>query len=246
MNVRNSNVASLCAAFVAAASLLSPGLSRADSLGSVDALNQNQFSKLAENLGAGTHYKGVSPGEGQGLLGFDVGVVLSSTEIDGDLFDTASNGSFDGSDINLARVQVLKGLPFGLDIGASLSKAVDSDISVVGAELRYSLIDGGIVSPSLAVRASYSRMAGIDDLDLSNGALELTLSKGFVMFTPFAGVGIVQTRAEASGESNLNSETVDQNKLYVGLTINLGVALTLEADQTGDYTSYSAKAGLRF
>ena len=117
---------------------------------------------------------------------------------------------------------------------------------MVGAELRYSLIDGGIVSPSLAVRASYSRMAGIDDLDLSNGALELTLSKGFVMFTPFAGVGIVQTRAEASGESNLNSETVDQNKLYVGLTINLGVALTLEADQTGDYTSYSAKAGLRF
>ena len=104
MNVRNSNVASLCAAFFAAASLLSPGLSSADSLGTVDALNQNQFSNLAENLGAGTHYKGVSPGEGQGLLGFDVGVVLSSTEIDGDLFDTASNGSFDGSDINLARV----------------------------------------------------------------------------------------------------------------------------------------------
>ena len=242
MNVRISNVASLCAAFVAAGSLLLPGLSRADSLNSLSALSQNQFSDLVENLGAGTHYKGVSPGEGQGLLGFDVGLVLSSTEIDSNLFDTASSGSFDGSDINLARVQVLKGLPFGLDIGASLSKAIDSDISVVGAELRYSLIDGGMITPSLAVRASYSRMEGIDDLDLSNGALELTLSKGFVMLTPYAGVGIVQTRAE----SGLDSETVEQNKLYVGLTINLGVAITLEADQTGDYKSYSAKAGLRF
>ncbi len=246
MKVRISNVASLCAAFVAAGSLLLPGQSRADSLDSLNALSQDQFSDLTENLGAGTHYKGVSPGEGQGVLGFDVGVVLSSTEIDNNLFDTASNGSFDGSDINLARIQVLKGLPFGLDIGASLSKAVDSDISVVGAELRYSFIDGGIVTPSLAVRASYSRVEGIDDLDLSNGALELTLSKGFVMFTPYAGVGIVQTRAEANDASNLDSESVDQNKLYVGLTINLGVAITLEADQTGDFTTYSAKAGLRF
>ena len=246
MNVRISNVASQCAAFVAAACLLSPALSKADSLDSVNALNQNQFGKLVENLGAGTHYKGVSPGEGQGLLGFDVGVVLSSTEINSNLFDTASSGSFDGSDINLVRVQVLKGLPFGLDIGASLSKAIDSDISVVGAELRYSLIDGGMVTPSLAVRASYSRLEGIDDLNLSNGALELTLSKGFVMLTPYAGVGIVQTRAEANGGSGLDSETVEQNKLYVGLTINLGVAITLEADQTGDYKTYSAKAGIRF
>lgn len=246
MNVRIKNVSSLCVAVVAAGSLLLPGLSRADSLDSLNALSQDQFEDLVENLGAGTHYKGVSPGEGQGLLGFDVGIVLSSTEIDSNLFDTASNGSFDGSDINLARVQVLKGLPFGLDIGASLSKAVDSDISVVGAELRYSLIDGGVVKPSLAVRASYSRMEGIDDLDLSNAALELTLSKGFVMLTPYAGVGIVQTRASANDESGLDSETVEQNKLYVGLTINLGVAITVEAEQTGDYQSYSAKAGLRF
>ncbi|ASJ75056.1 hypothetical protein [Granulosicoccus antarcticus] len=246
MKFRMSNVTRLCATVVATSILLLPALSRAGTLDSLGALNQDQFSDLTENLGAGTHYKGVSPGEGQGLLGFDVGVVLSSTEIDENLFDAGSNGSFDSGQINLARVQVLKGLPFGLDIGASLTKSIDTDISIVGAEVRYSLIDGGILTPSLAVRASYSQMEGVDDLDLSNGALELTVSKGFVMLTPFAGVGIVQTRAKLDGEGGLDSETVEQNKLYVGLTINLGVAITVEADQTGDYQSYSAKAGLRF
>lgn len=246
MKFRMSNISRLCAALVASGSLILPGLLQASTLDSLGALSQDQFSVVTENLGAGTHYKGVSPGEGQGLLGFDIGVVLSSTEIDENLFDTASNGSFDSGQINLARVQVLKGLPFGLDIGASLSKSVDSDISILGAEARYSLIDGGILTPSLAVRASYSQVEGVDDLDLSNGALELTLSKGFVMLTPYAGVGIVQTRAKVDGQNGLESETVEQNKLYVGLTINLGVAITVEADQTGDYQSYSAKAGIRF
>lgn len=234
------------AALLVTAALMLPGLSHADSLGALGNLSQKQFEELSENLGAATHYKGVTPAEGLGLIGFDIGVVLSSTDIDSDLFDEASDGSFDGSGFNLARVQLHKGLPFGFDIGASVSKGIDNDATVLGAEVRYSLINGGVVSPSLGLRASYSQMEGIDDLDVNNAALELTVSKGFLMLTPYAGVGIVRTTADPDEQTGLDEESVDLEKLYIGLTINLGLAITLEADQTGDISTYTAKAGIRF
>lgn len=234
------------APLVLASALMLPGVLHADSLGALGNLSQDRFEELAENLGAATHYKGVTPAEGLGIIGFDVGVVLSSTDIDSDLFDEASEGSFDGSSFNLARIQLHKGLPFGLDIGASISQGIDNDATVLGAELRYNLLDGGIVSPSVGIRASYSQMEGIDDLDVNNAALELTVSKGFLMLTPYAGIGMVRTTADPAAETGLSEESVDLEKLYVGLTINLGLAITLEADQTGDISTYSAKAGIRF
>jgi len=233
-------------ALVLASAMMLPGVLRADSLGALGNLDQNQFEELAENLGAATHYKGVTPAEALGIIGFDVGLVVSSTDIDSQLFDDASEGSFDGSDFNLARVQVHKGLPFGLDIGASIAKGIDNDATVLGAEVRYSLLDGGVVSPAIGIRASYSQMEGIDDLDVNNAALELSISKGFLMLTPYAGIGIVRTTADPAAETGLEEESVDLEKLYVGLTINLGLAVTLEADQTGDINTYTAKAGIRF
>lgn len=226
--------------------LMMPGILLADSLGALDNLSQQQFEELTENLGAATHYKGITPAERLGTIGFDIGVAVSSTEIDSELFDGASDGSFDGSDFNLARLQLHKGLPFGLDIGASLASGIDNDATILGAELRYSLIDGGVVSPSVAIRASYSQMDGIDDLELNNAALELSVSKGFLMLTPYAGIGVVRTTAEPDEQTGLRDESVDLEKLFIGLTLNLGLAITVEADQTGDISTYAAKAGIRF
>lgn len=231
---------------MAMAAMVLPGTLHADSLGAIGSLDQDRFTELTENLGAATHYKGVTPAEALGIIGFDVGLVLSSTDIDSDLFDEASEGSFDGSGFNLARIQLHKGLPFGLDIGASIAKGIDNDATVLGAELRYSLLDGGVASPAVGVRASYSQMEGIDDLDVNNAALELTVSKGFLMLTPYAGIGVVRTTADPAAQTGLSEETADLEKLYVGLTINLGLAVTLEADQTGDISTYTAKAGIRF
>lgn len=243
--IKRRKTASL-ATWVVAAITMGPGVLLADSLGALGNLNQDRFEELTEYLGAATHYKGVTPAEGLGIIGFDIGIVFSSTDIDNDLFDDASEGSFDGSDFNLARLQLHKGLPFGLDIGASVAQGIDNDATILGAEVRYSLLDGGVVSPSLGVRASYSVVEGLDDLDVNNAALELSISKGFLMLTPYAGVGIVRTTADPAAETGLSEESVDLEKLYVGLTINLGLAITLEADQTGDIETYTAKAGIRF
>ncbi len=175
-----------------------------------------------------------------------MGVELSSTEINADLFDLASNGSFGSSELLVPRLHAHKGLPFGMDVGASVSAVPDTDLSIIGGELRYALINEGIVTPSLAVRASYSQIQGITDFDLNSSALEVTISKGFLLLTPYAGAGLLRSVADPHGFANLDKKTFEQKKVYAGLTLNLGIALTLEIDTTGDFRTYSAKAGIRF
>ena len=225
---------------------LMPCMAMAESFGSLGSLSQDQFKQLSENLSAAIHYKGLGPAEPLGILGFDVGIVVSSTALDEELFDDASDGDFEAPELIIPRIHVNKGLPFGVDIGASYSEIPDTDISLMAAELRYALLEGSTVSPAVGIRASHARLEGLSDMEMNSSALELTASKGFVMFTPYAGVGIVRTKVTPEGLANLTSETYDQKKIYVGLTINLGVALTLEADKTDDFRTYSVKAGIRF
>ena len=228
----------------------------ADTLASLGALQQSQFRTLSKNIAASVHYKGVTPAEALGVLGFDVGVGLGATDIDDDLFDLASEGDFDINYLLLPRLHVHKGLPFGFDIGATLGVVPGTDIQVLGAELRYALIDGGVATPAVGLRASYSRIEGADELDLNNAALDISISKGFLILTPYAGAGIVRSNANphvgasndsaAVSDGSLQDETFDQKKVFVGINLNFGFNVTIEADRTGDYTTYSAKAGIRF
>lgn len=234
-------------AITISAGLCTAQLASADSsLDTLEALNQAQFVEFSENLSAATSYKSVAPSEPLGIIGFDIGVGLSSTDIDGDLFGLASDGSVDETELILARVQVQKGLPFGLDVGGSLATIPEADAMVIGGELRYAIWDGGVLHPSIGVRASYSQLQGADDLSLRSGGLEVGISKGFLVLTPYASAGIVRSRADAENADNLSSETFTQRKVVLGVTINLGVAVTLEVDRTGGFRTYSAKAGLRF
>jgi hypothetical protein len=227
-------------------STLLPTSVQSASLDSLEALSQANFLLFSENLAAAIHYKGVGPAEPLGLIGFDLGVELSSTEIDEAVFNEASSGDFETSEILIPRIHLNKGLPFGLDIGAALSAVPGTDIKVVSGELRYALISGGTLSPSVGIRASHAILQGMSEIDMTSSALEITASKGFVMFTPYIGTGIVKSTVTPNDLGGLTEVSFDQKKMFVGVTINFGVALTLEADQTGDYRTYSAKFGFRF
>lgn len=221
---------------------------QASSFNTLSVLSQDQFTQLSENVAAAAHYKGVTPPEPLGILGFDVGLSVSYTTIEVDeVFDLASEGDFEVSGIALPRLTVHKGLPFGIDIGGAVSAAPGTDIMLLGAEVRYALLKGNIALPAVGVRASASILQGVDELDLQNLGLDISVSKGFLLLTPYAGAGIVRSTATPNDVSTLQEETIDQTKLFAGVNVNLGLLnLTLEADKTGDFTSGSLKAGFRF
>jgi len=141
---------------------------------------------------------------------------------------------------------VHKGLPFGIDIGAFAAAAPDTDISLLGAEIRKAIFEGTVATPAVGIRAGFSTLQGLDSLSLQSASVDLSISKGILMLTPYAGVGYVFTQAKADKAFNLEAENVGQEKFYVGLNLNFGFNVTIEADRTDGYTTVGAKAGIRF
>lgn len=219
----------------------------ASNIDQINQLLQTEFRLLSEDLGAALSYKALTPAEPLGITGFDLGVEVTATKIQHtDVWDRVISGSAPGT-LYLPKLHLHKGLPLGFDVGAFYSSVPNSNIRLWGGELRYAIIHGGAATPALGVRGTYSKLSGVDQLDLHTTGLELTVSKGLLMFTPYAGLGRVWTTSQPVGAASLNKEEFSQGKYFVGGNFNLGLAnLALEADKTGGTTSYGLKLGFRF
>jgi hypothetical protein len=235
--------------FTALAILLAAGdpALAATNIDQINQLGQQQFRLLSEDLTGAASYKGVIPAAPLGITGFDLGLEVSATKVGHkEVWEQASSGSVP-STVYVPKLHLHKGLPLGIDVGAFYSSVPNSDMALWGAELRYAIMEGGVASPALGLRGTYSKLTGIDNLDFHTTGLELLISKGFAFFTPYAGIGQVWTTSEPVGITNVTKEDFSEGKYFVGGNINLGlINFCLEADKTGGEDSYSAKIGFRF
>lgn len=207
-------------------------------------LNQAEFKLLTQDLGSAVSFKPLIPAEALGITGFDIAISTNVTPIQN--HSVWEKASFGPASLIMPGVRVHKGLPFNIDIGASYAKQVNSHMKVVGGELRWAFVPGGVATPALAVRASVSSLSGVENLKLRTSGIDLSISKGFAFLTPYVGVGRVRVKSTPDG-AGLSSETLSLSKVFGGLNLNFGLTnLALEADKTGDAPSYGIKFGLRF
>jgi hypothetical protein len=219
--------------------------SHAGDFHSVGTLTQGEFASLARDLGAAFSYKGVTPATALGPLGFDIGLEVTDTRIDSaSAFERAGAGS--RSDIVIPKLHVNKGLFGGLDIGAFIGGAPQVSASLIGLDLRYTIIDDTLTTPALAIRVSGTRTGGLGDLKVTTAAFDVMASKQFTALTPYVGAGAVRTVASVGGGA-LSEERFNKGRAFIGLNVNLvGANLAVEAEKMGSDTSLSAKVGLRF
>jgi hypothetical protein len=216
-------------------------------INNIGGLNQDQFHKLSQDLGAVFSYKPLTPAEPLGVLGFDVGVAATVTQIENtDVFKTA------GADISNVTVPSLRlhiGLPLSLDVGVMAGAAPGTNIRLYGAELRWAFLKGSTTMPAIALRGSYTQLSGVDQLDFNTRGVDLSISKGFAFFTPYGGIGKVWASSTPKDmpTTTLTEESLSLNKGFVGFNLNFVlVNVALEWDKTGDAASYGAKLGFRF
>jgi len=232
---------------VAAAVALSPLAAHAADINSLGNLNQSQFRLLSEDLGATLSYKPLIPAEPLGVPGFDLGVAVTATELKNPLLlSLASRGQSVKTTLPVATLRAHVGLPLGIDVGASYATVPDTNIGFFGGELRWAIVQGNTALPAVALRGSYTTTSGIDQLKVTTTGVDLSISKGIAMVTPYGGVGQVWVKSTPSGVPTLKDESFTQTKYFVGVNVFLGVNFALEVDSTGGITSYGAKVGLRF
>lgn len=226
-----------------AASLACTAQANAADLTSFNALSQTEFLALSKDLASATSTKAIEPAAPLGISGFDISGSASLTNTQaGAAWNRVSGESMD--QLIQTKLSVSKGLPGGWDVGGFVSKVSSTNVSVTGVHVKYALLEGNAITPAIAVRGSHSRMDGVSGMELNNTGLDVLISKGFVGFTPYAGVGTVYTNATATGKSD---ESFSQAKSFVGVSWNiLLVNLSAEYDRTGKNSSVGLKAGLRF
>jgi hypothetical protein len=205
-------------------------------------LNQSQFNQFSEDLGAAVSYKPVTPTAPLGVTGFDIGIEASTTKMRN--LNVATGGS--SNDLVAPKLHVYKGLPLNIDIGAVYA-ATTTDVRYYGAEIRYAILEGSVAQPAVGIRAAMTKLTGVTSLSLNTKSLDASISKGFAMFTPYAGIGHVWVDSTPDAATGLAKDSSQQNKAYAGGNLNLGVLnIALEYDKTGSAPTYSAKAGFRF
>jgi len=209
-------------------------------------LTQAEFKLFSEDLGSALSYKAVIPAEPLGVTGFDLALEVSSTELkSSSIWQQVSGDSLNS--LPVPKLHLHKGLPFNIDVGAFYSSIPTTNIKLYGGELRYAILEGGVATPAVAIRGSISKLSGVDELSLSTKGLDISISKGFAMFTPYAGVGTVWVDSTPNGVPGLSKESFQQSKVFAGGNLNFGLAnFALEYDKTGEAQSYSAKLGFRF
>lgn len=192
---------------------------------SVRNLAQEEFRELSAEVGLAITPYQLRPAEGLGFPGFDVGVEMTAVEINknrsywqGAVDDPGDLPSF----LPVPKLHANVGLPLGIDLGGYFGAVPGSNIRLYGGDVKWAILRGGVVWPALAVRGAYTKLAGVDELDLDTKSLDASLSKGFGPLTPYVGAGRVWITAEpkeaaAAPPVSLEKETEQEDRVFVGL-----------------------------
>lgn len=158
-----------------------------------------------------------------GLVGFNVYAEASYDSSFGSqsFTDSTIRGGMTGNALAVGRVGVRKGLPGGIDLGVSVSQALDGDVKLGSAELSYALLRGGAATPAVGIRLTGTRTLDPHAYALDQEGAEILVSKGFLLLTPFAGVGIVHSTGRLHGDLGSLSATDTRGIAYAGLSLNL-------------------------
>lgn len=210
---------------------------------------QGQFDGLVRDAGTLVTYRAIAPAEPGGLTGFDVSIAASAVKIDTDLWNQViPSESITEDYVFVPSIRVRKGLPLNFDVGASYAQVPSSDIQVLGGELQWAWLEGGVASPAFSLRGHYSTLLGVDDLDLTSYGADAVISKGFTIFTPYAGIGVVYMDGDYSGvlPANLALDAYSEvsTRYFGGVRMTLALLQVTADVEYLEQPVYSLKVGL--
>ncbi len=214
-------------------------------INNINLTSQAVFEDFIEEIGLSIAYLPMAPAEPLGMFGFDVGLEVTTIDINQGLWSTVTDASPTGT-IILPKIHAQKGLPFGIDIGAIYAKIPNSNIALAGGELKWAFISGNVALPAVAVRASYTTLLGVDVLDLETFGADISVSKGFAFITPYAGYGQVWVKSKENMTTARREATISLAKPFVGVKISIAlINFVVEAD-FGKVPLYTGRINIGF
>jgi hypothetical protein len=253
------------AAFCSFACLASPSALAITAVTPTDlqGLGNDAVSDLIETVGIAADHRAYAPATALGLLlGIDVGVDATYFSLPTDFANALASASGQTtstlpSGLLLPKLNIHKGLPFGIDIGATfmtLSSGGNKLFSSYAGEIKYAFINSAAL-PAVAVRASYS-VNSVYFLDANTFTLDALVSKNLILIDPYLGAGIQRWSGKInipagiptlqSGISNEASGTAFH--VYGGVQLKLAILKLVgeAAYSTAGMTTFGTKVSIGF
>jgi hypothetical protein len=207
---------------------------------------QSDFRSLSKEVGLAIAVIPMEPAAPMGILGFDIGVEASVVSIHNNdpFWSLATNGSAPSSLI-IPKLHINKGLPANIDIGLVYSSVPNSNVSLIGGDLKFAILEGSVATPAVALRGSFSKLNGVPDLTLSSATVDLSISKGIGPVTPYAGVEEVFIQSTATNAAlNLTAESIQSFKGFIGAKFSLVFLNLVGQVDMGELPMYTLRLNL--
>lgn len=155
------------------------------------------FAQVALELGTTIANKPAGPARTLGVSGFHVGLSNTLGFIHTGSIDTINPSGWDLVDpdedplpiLFVPQLQVRKGLPASLEVGANVGWIGMSETATLGAYGRWGIVEGYRFLPDLSIQLGYAGYVGNDELEL--GVLDFSTNLGYTLpFGPIAGINV--------------------------------------------------------
>lgn len=230
---------------------------------------QAMFKDISRDLGLALSYYPLSPAQSlAGNLipfGFDAGVEVTAVQLDTTKDYWKAMGADAPGTLPIPKLHIQAGfkiplVPFipPIDIGVIYSKIPTTEIALTGGEVKIGILEDGLVMPAVALRGSMTKLSGLEKtIEISTQQFDLSVSKKFLLLTPYAGYGMVMITSTpkdaaavagqpAIGIPGLTKEEITESKLFAGLKFSLGLINFVAEYAQSAVTAYSFRANVSF
>jgi len=211
--------------------------------------SQDDFKQFSREAGIALSYAPMAPAEPLGITGFDIGLEVTAVNISNEAgyWKNIIKDSNPPDYLPIPKLHVQKGLPFNIDLGVIYSQVPDSNIELIGGEVKWAPLKGSTIIPAAAIRGTYTRLLGVSDIDLETYGVDFSVSKGFAFLTPYAGLGQIWIKTkENSNLVILANENLNETKGFVGLKASFFFFSMVAEAAFANISTYSLRANVSF
>lgn len=205
-------------------------------------LTQSEWNTFAKDVGSLLYFRPTGGAKPLGKGVFDVALELGLTaplkDYNGSWNNTFSHPTADhwltGANhrLELPVLVVRGGVTDSIDAGVVFAQNVEANYGWAGVDAKYPFYHNPDERLYVATRISAVALTGVADFDYYQGAVDLLVSKGLWLFTPYVGIaGIFSTANEETDKVDLNRVNSVTAEAVVGTQFNWKyLSVAAEAD----------------
>lgn len=224
-------------------------------------LAQEEWRQFTKEAGLVTYFRPLTDAKPMGAWHVEVSILQWKTSIDDSeeawnntfVHPDSTHWLFEGSGLSFPGLTARVGITNKLDAGIYFTKNPGANYGFYGGQLQYSFLNNHEAKWSAATRASFTRLFGPDDVNLTVYGVDLLFSKEFkiysdwIFISPYAGVSTYFSASHEKTEAvNLHNEYVPGGQGMVGAVLKLAVARLAVEYNFAQVNTLSFKLGIGF